>query len=117
MFGISKTTVDNTWITWVNFLARQFRDINFWPDRETVNFFSPCDFYNKFPSTRVIIDGTEIPVKKNNLPVGQQSTFSTYKYRNTVKVLVGATPGGLISYIFPAYGGQPVTGKLVSVAL
>ena len=35
MFGISKTTVDNIWITWVNFLARQFRDINFWPDRET----------------------------------------------------------------------------------
>lgn len=112
-FGISKTTVDNIWITWVNFMARQFREINFWPDRDTVNLFSPCDFFQKFPSTRVIIDGTEIPVKKPKPPVAQQSTFSTYKNRNTVKVLVGATPGGLISYISPAYGGSTSDRQIV----
>lgn len=112
-FGISKTTVDNIWITWVNFMARQFREINFWPDRDTVNLFSPCDFFQKFPSTRVIIDGTEIPVKKPKPPVAQQSTFSTYKNRNTVKVLIGATPGGLISYISPAYGGSTSDRQIV----
>ena len=64
MFGISKTTVDNIWFTWANFLARQLRDITLWPHSGTVNFFSPCDLYNKFPSTRVIIDCTEIPLNK-----------------------------------------------------
>ena len=98
-------------------MVRQVRDIKFWPDRETVIFFSPCDFYQKFPSTRVNIDGAEIPVQKTKPVVAQQSTISTYKNRNAVKVLVGATPGGLISYISPAYGGQPVTGKFLSVAL
>ncbi|XP_056008271.1 uncharacterized protein LOC130051046 [Ostrea edulis] len=112
LFGISQTTVDNIWITWVNFMARQFQEINFWPDRDTVTFFSPCDFFQKFPSTRVIIDGTEIPVKKPKPPVAQQSTFSTYKNRNTVKVLVGATPGGLVSYISPAYG-RSTSGRQV----
>ena len=36
----------------------------------------------------------------------QQATFSTYKNRNTVKVLVGITPAGLVSYVSPAYGGS-----------
>ena len=36
----------------------------------------------------------------------QQATFSSYKNRNTVKVVVGATPGGLVSHISPAYGGS-----------
>ena len=74
MFGISKTTVDNIWITWINFLARQFRDINFWPDRETVNFFSPCDFYHKFPSQGSLLMVQRFQLKNpnslllNNLP-------------------------------------------------
>ena len=29
-----------------------------------------------------------------------------YKNQNTVKVLVGTTPGGLVSYISAAYGGS-----------
>ena len=68
MFGISKTTVGNIWIAWVNFSARQFRDINFWLDRQT-GFFSPRDFYHKFPPTRVIIDGNGDYSKKNPNPL------------------------------------------------
>lgn len=59
--------------------------------------FSPSDFILKFPSTRLIVDGTEIPVQKHKHPVAQRST---YKYSNTVKVLVGCSPDGLVSYLF-----------------
>lgn len=54
----------------------------------------------------MILDGTEIPVKQPKLPSAQQATFSHYKNRNTVKVVVGCTPGGMISYVSPAYGGS-----------
>lgn len=38
--------------------------------------------------------------------MAQQASWSTYKHSNTLKVLVGATPGGLLSYCSPAYGGS-----------
>jgi hypothetical protein len=87
--------------------------LNFWPDQELVNFSAPSDFYSKFPSTRVIIDGTEIHVKKPKPPIAQQSTFSTYKNRNTVKVLISSTLGGLVSFIGPAFGSSSFERQFV----
>lgn len=106
LFNISETAVVNIWVTWVNFMAKQWREVNMFPDRDIVRFFSPRGFKAKFPSTRIIIDGTECPVMKPKSPIAQQATFSTYKNRNTIKLLVGATPGGLVNYVSPAYGGS-----------
>jgi hypothetical protein len=103
LFNISETAVVNIWVTWVNFMAKQWREVNMFPDRDIVRFFSPLGFKAKFPSTRTIIDGTECPVMKPKSPIAQQATFSTYKNRNTIKLLVGATPGGLVNYVSPAY--------------
>lgn len=44
--------------------------------------------------------------KKPKLLKTKQATLSTCKNKNTVKILVGATPGGLVSYVSPAYGGS-----------
>lgn len=106
LFNISETAVVNIWVTWINFMAKQWREVNMFPDRHIVRFFSPRGFKAKFPSTRIIIDGTECPVMKPKSPIAQQATFSTYKNRNTIKLLVGATPGGLVNYVSPAYGGS-----------
>lgn len=43
----------------------------------------------------------------------QQTTFSTYKNRNTLKILLGSSPGGLISYISSAYGGSASDRQLI----
>lgn len=104
-FGIDCKQVSNIFITWINFMYCQWHEIDWWPSRWMVNYFAPSDFRVKFPKTRVIIDGTEFPIKKPKSPLLQQATFSTYKNRNTMKVVVGATPGGLVSYVSPAYGG------------
>jgi DDE superfamily endonuclease/Helix-turn-helix of DDE superfamily endonuclease len=103
--GVSEFTAQNIFTTWVNLCARQWSEINLWPNGDLIKYFCPEDFKLKFPSTRVIIDGTEIPIKKPANPVSQRATFSSYKNRNTVKVVVGSTPGGMISFLSPAYGG------------
>ncbi|XP_033739899.1 uncharacterized protein LOC117327155 [Pecten maximus] len=113
LFNISETSVANIWITWLNFMYRQWQEIQWWPERDLVRYFCPTDFLSKFPTTRVIVDGTECPVKKPRPPVAQQSTYSTYKNRNTIKVLVGTTPGGLVSYLSPAYGGSVSDRQIV----
>ena len=106
MFGLSISGVTNIFVTWINFMYHQWGEIEWWPSRDLVRFYAPRDFKAKFPSTRVTIDGTECPIQKPKQPVAQQATFSTYKNRNTLKVLVGSTPGGLISYVSEAYGGS-----------
>lgn len=106
MFGIDEKAVYNIFVTWVRFMALQWREIDLWPSKDLVQFYSPEDFFDKFPDTRVVLDGTECPVKQPKQPVTQQATFSRYKNRNTVKVVVGSTPGGLVSHVSPAYGGS-----------
>ena len=106
MFSIAEKSVTNIFVTWINFLDVEFADICWWISSDFVQFFSPSDFFDKFPTTRVIVDGTECPVQKPKDPVAQQASFSTYKNRNTAKVLVGASPGGLVTYVSEAYCGS-----------
>lgn len=113
MFGISTTEVYNIFFTWIRFMSLQWREVSIWPSQEVVRFYAPTDFKNKFPTTRVIIDGTECPIKRPKMPSAQQSTFSTYKNKNTVKVVIGSTPGGLVSYVSPAFGGSTSDRQIV----
>ena len=82
MFNISEATVKNIVYTWILFMHRQWQELNIWPSRNLVRYLTPSDFKAKFPTTRVIIDGTECPIKKPKAPRAQQSTFSTYKNRS-----------------------------------
>ena len=113
MFGVCESQVYNVFCTWIRFMSLQWRELDLWPSRDVVNFFMPSDFRRKFPKTRVVLDGTECPIKTPKLPLAQQATFSTYKNRSTVKVLVGATPSGLVSFVSPAYGGSTSDRQIV----
>lgn len=113
LFNISEADVYNIFVTWVKFMFLQWKELDMWPPQELVRFFCPTDFKAKFPNTRIIVDGTEFPIKKPKLPTAQQATFSTYKNRNTVKCLIGATPGGFISYVSPAFGGSTSDRQIV----
>jgi len=64
LFGISEFSVGNIVVTWINFMAKQWHELDLWPCRELVQYFMPSDFGRKFPTTRVILDGMECPIKK-----------------------------------------------------
>ena len=112
-FDISSKVLSNIFITWINFLCIQLEELDFWTDKDLVHFYLPRDFSLKYPSTRSILDGTEIPIRKPKQPVAQQATFSSYKNRNALKVLVGSSPGGLVSYCSDAYGGAASDRQIV----
>ena len=105
-FAVSEKTVSNVFCTWINFMYFQWRELDIWPSKDLVAYFSPMDFNKKFPKTRIIVDATEIPINKPKAPEAQQKTWSSYKNQNTLKVLVGCTPGGLVNYVSHAYGGS-----------
>ncbi|KAE8747067.1 hypothetical protein FOCC_FOCC006205 [Frankliniella occidentalis] len=105
-FFVSKKTVQDIVVTWINFMYHEWKELNIWPSKDLTHYYMPEGFRKVYPSTRVIIDGTEIPISSPKNPLHSQAAFSTYKNRATEKILVGATPSGLISYCSEAYAGS-----------
>ena len=66
----------------------------------------PDSFRQKYPSTRVVIDATEFHIEKPANPDVQASTWSNYKNTNTLKLLLGVTPNGVISFLSNLWGGR-----------
>lgn len=112
-FGISKSLVSNIFNTWIHFIYQLWSLLDIWPPRDVVDFYMPKGFKKHYPTTRVIVDATEVPIDKPSNPIAQQATFSTYKNKNTIKLLVGATPGGLMCYHSTAYGGSTSDRQIV----
>ena len=104
-FGISQPTVSRICITWLNTMYYKFKEVSIWPTREQVNATMPASF-SEYPTTRIVIDATEIFIEQPSSPVAQQQTFSSYKNHNTLKVLIGITPSGAISFVSKLYGGS-----------
>lgn len=106
MLEISESAVSRIFNTWVNFLYFQLKELEMWQSKEVVNDFMPQDFKQKFPTTRIILDATEMPIQKPSNVNVQSLTCSSYKHKNTVKTMVGCTPRGAVSYVSDCYGGS-----------
>ena len=76
-FGISQSTVSRIFTTWINFLFIQFKQIPLWPPKEVIDTYMPKNFKQQYPTTRVIIDATELYIQHSSLPElhVQQCTF------------------------------------------
>lgn len=60
-----------------------------------------------------IIDCTEVQTERPSLDSTNAAMYSNYKERHTYKVLVACTPGGTVSYISDAVGGDMSDVELV----
>ena len=72
----------------------------------SVKSYMPRAFRDLYPTTRVIIDDTEVFIETPSLPEIQQMTFSSYKNHNTYKALVGISPGGAITFVSILFPGS-----------
>jgi len=63
--------------------------------------------FSKYLRTHVIIDCTELKVKKPmaSAPSSQKVTWSDYNSHNTFKLLVGITPSGALGFVSDLYSG------------
>ena len=66
----------------------------------------PACFKQLYPTTRVIIDATEIFIETPSLPELQQMTYSSYKNHNMYKALIGISPGGAITFVSKLFPGS-----------
>ena len=54
----------------------------------------------------VVIDRFEVFIDRPTNLLARAQTFSSFKNHNTIKVLIGITPQGTISFISQAWGGR-----------
>ena len=71
--------------------------------KPTCTIFSSSCIY---PTTRVIIDATELYIQQSSLPELQQLTFSSYKNHNTYNGLIGISPSGAVTFVSKLYPGS-----------
>ena len=106
IFGVSEGSVSKVFITWVCFLSTVFHDILLkWPCKEDIKKTLPKSFC-KFPSTRIIIDCTEIFLQTPTSPSAQRATWSNFKQHNTMKALVGISPTGYFTFVSKLWTGN-----------
>ena len=66
-------------------MSKQWKEVDLWPPTSLVNYFCLSDFKLKFPNTRVIVDGTECPIKKQNFQNHNRLHFQLIKLKTLLK--------------------------------
>jgi len=115
-FGLSQSSISRITTTWINLMFHSLKALYRFPPWHIVKKYMPETFRKQYPNTRIIIDATEFAVERPSSLVTQSSTFSTYKNRNTVKVLVGIMPSGPVTFVSDCYEGSISDKKLVQVS-
>ena len=83
LFDISTSTASRIFISWINLMYLRLGQLNIWPTRQVINETMPEDFKQKYSSTGVIIDCTEVRCQMpSNLHLNGE-LFSNYKHHTT----------------------------------
>ena len=78
-FGIYPSTVSQIFITWINLMDVTLYDLPLWLSRRRVNKLMPACFKKWFPTTRVVIDCTEMYINTPSSLTRQSPTWSEHE--------------------------------------
>lgn len=105
-FGIAIGTVSNITRKWYTLLRAQLGPLVRMPERDIIRYYSPPAFKQLFPKMVIVIDCTEIEMERPSALNTQSACYSSYKSRPAMKVLVGITPSGVLSYVSELFLGS-----------
>lgn len=106
LFKISPPTVGRYFGFTVQILCQILERFVYMPPKEEIRENIPLCFRGKFSNVTMILDCTEVPVATLKCLNCRISMYSHYKSRRTVKIMIGVTPAGLISFYSSAYTGK-----------
>jgi hypothetical protein len=106
-FGIYEKTAGKVFHHVLNVLAQKLEPFVYWPTREEIKENMPTCFRVSFGDCiTVILDCFELKAEKSANLKALGKMYSYYKGGQTVKVLIGITPSGAISFISECYSGH-----------
>ncbi|XP_049522140.1 uncharacterized protein LOC125944817 [Dermacentor silvarum] len=105
LFSVSETTVHRYFYGTIRPLAAVLEAAIPWPSKAEVQQNQPQCFA-MYRDVRIVLDCTEVEVEKSHCASCRILTYSHYKGVHTVKVLVGVSPGALITFLSDCFGGR-----------
>ncbi|XP_046556080.1 uncharacterized protein LOC124265345 [Haliotis rubra] len=105
-FRISRATCGRLCNKWFDYLYVQLSFLVQWPSRENVNATMPDSFSTNYPTTRVVVDCTEIWTETPSSLQLQSLLYSDYKSHMTYKALIGISPAGVVTFSSDLYCGS-----------
>lgn len=98
---------------WITILYRDLRQLIIWPEVSALRENLPKCFEGRFGRVVCIIDCFEVFIQRPKSFDARAATYSNYKKHNTIKVLIGISPTGSITFISKAWGGR-ASDKLIT---
>ncbi|XP_069141864.1 uncharacterized protein [Argopecten irradians] len=112
-FGIKLQTAGVVFNTWIDHMYFKLAQLPLWPHRDTLIKNMPKDFKKDYPTTLIIIDGTEL-YTQSPCALGLQSQFySDYKGNTTLKGLIGCDARGTLLFVSELFSGS-VSDKVIT---
>ncbi|XP_077486632.1 uncharacterized protein LOC144097902 [Amblyomma americanum] len=105
LFQVHRTTASNLLREYIVIVVSILKQVVFWPEKACV-VTCLTTYFKEYKDTRIVLDCTKIEIERPKDLTSRLLTYSHYKRTYTAMVLVSETPGGLIIYISPAYGGK-----------
>ena len=112
-FQVSTSLVSKTFTTWINVLYCELPLLFPFPSQQLIRKYMPDEF-SQYPTTRIIIDCTEIFIETPSSLKAQSQSWSNYKHHNTWKVLVGISPNGVITFVSKLWTGRVSDKQITS---
>lgn len=91
--------------TWISLMYYKLGQLCIWPHRDVIINNMPKDFKNDYPTTLVIIDGTEFRTQSPCALGLQSQLYSDYKSSTTLKALIGCDPNGSVIFASELFTG------------
>ena len=104
--GVGESTVHRYFWEWMDIIYSKLGYLLKWPDRGSVFLSLPGCFKSKFPHLTCLIDCFEIFIDQPRHLLGRAVTWSNFKKHNTVKIFIGCTPLGSLSFLSKAWDGS-----------
>ncbi|KAL7292663.1 hypothetical protein TKK_0013789 [Trichogramma kaykai] len=105
-FGVHRTTISKIFYVTLSYLAAACKEFVPWPSQEEVRGTTPDCFKPNYSNCRIIIDATEFRMEEPPRTDEQIQSWSSYKGGYRIKVVVGCSPAGLVTFVSCAYGGR-----------
>ena len=105
-YKVSHSTVSQIFFSWLVVMDTRLFPLIPWPEREQLwRTMLQCFMYSFGKKVTMVIDCFKEFMEKPSNLLARAQIFSSYKHHNSIKLLIGITPQGTVSYVSEAWRG------------